>query len=70
MNPNDTRDTLLDTAAAAERLGVSPRTLEKWRQEGKGPAYVRLGSKKVSYRDAALDTFVTRGTVDPSGAAA
>ncbi len=27
-----------DTAGAAAHLGLSPRTLEKWRTQGRGPA--------------------------------
>lgn len=33
---------LLKPAEAAERLGVSPRTVERWLQQGKVP-HVRLG---------------------------
>ena len=38
MNAN-----LLSTEAAAERLGISPRTLEKWRLSGQSPPYRKLG---------------------------
>lgn len=32
----------------AQRWGVSPKTLQRWRTEGRGPHYYKL-SKKVSY---------------------
>ena len=32
-----------DTRSAAEYLGLSPKTLEKLRWQGGGPAYYRLG---------------------------
>lgn len=32
----------------AARWGISPRTLEKWRAEGQGPAYHRIG-KSILY---------------------
>lgn len=43
---------------AARRLGVSPRTLQRWRDEGDGPAFVRLGARRVGYRPADLDAWV------------
>lgn len=38
------------TIAAAEFLGIVPRTLEKLRQKGGGPRYVRFSAKCVRYR--------------------
>ena len=32
----------------AERWGVSPKTLQRWRSEGTGPRYLKL-SKRVVY---------------------
>ncbi len=32
----------------ASRWGMSPRTLERWRMEGRGPIYLKLG-KRVAY---------------------
>ena len=32
----------------AERWGISPKTLQRWRSEGQGPRYLKL-SKRVSY---------------------
>lgn len=47
----------LDEAALARRLGVSRRTLQRWRAEGGGPPYVRLGSRRVAYDEAASDAW-------------
>lgn len=33
----------ISTKEAARLLGISHRTLEKWRLEQKGPAFLRLG---------------------------
>jgi len=33
----------------ATLLRVSPRTTERWRLEGSGPPWIRLGRKKVVY---------------------
>ena len=56
---------LLDTRAAAEYLALSPRTLEKWRTRGIGPAFSRIGGgvRGVRYRVADLDDFVAARTV-------
>ena len=48
----------LKTPDAAAYLGLSPRTLEKWRGAGKGPRYSRLGrSRSVVYAVVDLDDF-------------
>ena len=36
-----------DTPTAAAYLKISPRTLERWRIEGKGPIYSKLGSRVI-----------------------
>lgn len=46
----------LPTKQAARYLGVSPRTLEDWRQTGGGPRFLKLG-RAVRYRIKELDQF-------------
>ena len=36
--------TLMTTKQVAEMIGFSHRTLAKWRQEGRGPKYIKIGS--------------------------
>ena len=43
----------LNTTQAATTLNISPRTLERWRIEGKGPSYRKFG-KRVTYNQTAL----------------
>lgn len=43
---------------AANRLGLSASTLNKWRTQGRGPRFVKLG-KAVCYRPADLDAWVS-----------
>lgn len=53
---------LLTTAEAADVLRLSPRTLERFRVEGIGPPYVKLGPGKrarVAYRKTDLEAWVT-----------
>lgn len=40
--------TLLNQAELAQRWRISPRTLERWRWLGEGPAYLKLGGS-VAY---------------------
>lgn len=60
MLTSPTSDRLLDTRAAARRLGLSPGTLQNWRHRGQGPAYVRLGTA-VRYIEGDLAEFIKMG---------
>ncbi len=51
------REPLLDTPAAAVYLDLSPRTMEKMRHEGRGPAYIRFSSRCVKYPLVDLDAW-------------
>ncbi len=44
---------------AAEILRVSEKTLAKWRWNGGGPVFCRVG-RKILYREDDLSAFVTR----------
>jgi transposase-like protein len=68
-------DMMLSTSETAERLGVRPQTLRKWRLLGKGPCYVRLGASpqaRVSYSLEAvqewLDAHTFRSTSEETAA--
>ncbi len=39
---------VLSEADLASRWAMSPKTLQRWRMEGRGPHYLKLG-KRVSY---------------------
>lgn len=44
---------------AADYLGLSPKTLEKWRTDGTdGPPYAKMGAKAVRYDMDELDLWV------------
>lgn len=43
-------DTLLPPAAVAELTGLSARTLEGLRRQGRGPAFVKVSARCVRYR--------------------
>ena len=46
----------LSTRRAAARLGLSPRTLEDYRQSGEGPEFYRFG-RRVRYHVADLEAW-------------
>ena len=50
----------LCSAEAAEYLGVTSRTLARWRRTGCGPKYTRLGrlTGRVRYERAELDHWM------------
>lgn len=49
---------LLSQREAATLLGLSPRTLERYRCTGFGPAYRKLG-RRVLYASADIDAWTT-----------
>ena len=48
---------LLTQERLSERIDVSERTLERWRVEGSGPAFVKAG-RKVLYRTVDVDDWL------------
>ena len=46
MRPHERR--VLSESELAQRWGVSAKTLQRWRSEGRGPHYLKL-SKRVTY---------------------
>jgi hypothetical protein len=59
----DEQDVFLLSKEAAIHLRVSHRTLERWRVEGRGPAFTKLGTGKrarVLYRLRDLNEWLAR----------
>lgn len=54
----------LSTKTTAERLGLSQGTLRNWRCQGRGPAYVKVGSRVV-YPLWAIEAFEAANLVEP-----
>ncbi len=48
---------LLTEREAASYLRVAPRTMQRWRQLGRGPAYTRAG-RRILYRMADLQEYL------------
>ena len=64
---------LLSQRSVAERLGVTERTMERWRAEGCGPPYLKVG-RGIRYDEADvaawLDARRRRSTSDSESRAA
>jgi predicted DNA-binding transcriptional regulator AlpA len=69
----DNENELLTERDAADWLKLTSKCLQAWRQQGRGPAFVRIGSRTVRYRVTDLrewvGTHVRRSTSDPGSAA-
>ncbi len=59
-------DLFLDTAHAAEVLGLTSRALESWRSRGVGPAFIRLGANSIRYRAKTLRDWVLANEMQPA----
>ena len=54
----------LTETEAATRLGLKVATLRAWRNQGRGPAYVRLG-RAIRYLVTDIDEFLTSNRHSP-----
>ena len=53
-----TDDPVYLTKAAADFMGLSAATLQKWRSEGGGPEFVVLGRRRIGYRASSIQRFL------------
>jgi predicted DNA-binding transcriptional regulator AlpA len=58
------RERAITENEAADRLGLSVKTLRAWRCRGRGPKFMRFG-RAVRYLPSDLDEFVSVNTVTP-----
>ena len=52
----------LDEGGLQERYQIPPRTAQRWRTEGTGPAFVRLGKRRIVYRVADVEQWLAQRT--------
>jgi predicted DNA-binding transcriptional regulator AlpA len=43
---------------AAEYLGFTPKALQAWRCNGRGPTYIRISSRAIRYRKNDIDNWL------------
>ena len=67
----------VDEKVAARHLGISTRTLQRWRTEppeGGAPRFFKIGAKRVAYKISLLNiwaegrAFTTTAEIDVAGA--
>lgn len=51
-------NTWISSTQAAQRLGIKPKTLAKWRMEGRGPVYHKMSSRFVRYAADEVDRWI------------
>lgn len=57
--PESTTERFLRRTEAANRLGISPKTLANWALLGRGPKGRKLSAKLVVYSLADVDAYVS-----------
>ena len=57
-------EVLLDQKEAAKRLGLSVKTLERWRWASRGPRFIKLSGRAVRYRPEDLSEWVEARAVE------
>ena len=53
----------LSESDAAEYLGISKKTLQRWRFNHKGPTYAKLNNKLIRYNQVDLDEWMNQQIV-------
>ena len=51
----------MTTAQAAEYCNIKVKTLERHRQNGTGPACIKVGPRTIRYRPSDLDAWMDAG---------
>ena len=62
-----TQSVRLSERDAASFLGITQRTLQDWRLNRRGPAYIKLG-RRVAYDREDLEQFLAANRVEPAEA--
>ena len=54
----------MNTEQAANFLNVSVHLMRKWRGQGAGPTYTKLGDKAIRYKFDHLIAFIDKGLIE------
>jgi hypothetical protein len=55
-------DEYIDEDGLWERYLIPPRSAQRWRASGGGPAFVRLGRRRIVYRVADVERWLAEQT--------
>ena len=66
LKPHKTSFTpFLTPRQLAAQIGVSEKTLDRWRKEGKGPAFHKITNKRIRYYLPDVDAWLTQRKINP-----
>lgn len=65
IHPPQTPSELLTIDELACQLGVTPLTVDRWRRQGSGPAFVQVG-RGIRYLASDVDAWITANRTDPA----
>ena len=51
-----------DEATFCKKTGTPKRTAQRWRTTGEGPAYVRIGPRRIGYRPKDVQAWLAART--------
>lgn len=69
IHGGNSADRLIDEYETAARLGLSVKTLRRWRWARKGLPYVKVGAVAVRYSESDISSFISVGRKNHSDAA-
>ena len=52
----------LTDAQFCGQMNITPRTSNEWRRQNTGPAYVRVGPRRILYRRSDVETWLASRT--------
>ncbi len=55
-------ETYLNDKEVSARYPVNERSLQRWRNTGDGPPYIRVGARRVLYRESDIIAWMERKT--------
>jgi predicted DNA-binding transcriptional regulator AlpA len=58
----ETADNLLSPHQTAKLLGLTEASLQRMRTEGRGPIFLKVGKRRVAYRESDLRQWLARRT--------
>jgi len=61
----DSETLALTESEASRQIGVSISGLRKWRKNGQGPRYIKLG-RLIRYRSSEIQSWLAAHTVSPA----
>ena len=63
QQPTSITDVMTESETA-EHIGISLSGLRKWRNDGSGPPYIRIG-RLIRYREKDIEEWLAHRTVSP-----